>query len=75
MHPTAEHDGRLVADIVAEWAELHRQPFDLVLTGPAGGTCTQGAGGEHVEIDALEFIRTLSGRLPGNGVLRHPLPL
>jgi uncharacterized protein (TIGR03083 family) len=75
MHPTPEHDGRLVADIVAEWAELHSQPFDLVLTGPAGGTFTKGAGGEHVEIDALEFIRTLSGRLPGNGVLRHPLPL
>jgi hypothetical protein len=32
-------------------------------------------GGEHVEIDAIEFIRVLAGRQPGTGVLRHPLPL
>ena len=32
-------------------------------------------GGERVEIDALDFIRTLSGRLPGTGVLSNPLPL
>jgi len=69
------HDGRLVADIVREWAELHGEPFDLHLTGPAGGTFRQSQGGEHVEMDALDFIRTLSGRLPGAGVMRHPLPL
>ncbi|MGH9042104.1 MAG: hypothetical protein ACRDZ3_17940 [Acidimicrobiia bacterium] len=51
------------------------QPFELVLTGPAGGTVSRGVDGEHVEIDALEFIRTLSGRLPGTGVLSHSLPL
>ena len=75
MQLTAAHDGRLVADIVAEWAGTHGQPFELVLDGPAGGKFTQGVGGERVEIDALDFIRTLSGRLPGTGVLRHPLPL
>jgi uncharacterized protein (TIGR03083 family) len=75
MHATDDHDGRLVGDIVAEWAELHGEPFDLVLTGPAGGTYSQGSGGEHVEIGAWDFILTLSGRLPGTGVLRHPLPL
>jgi uncharacterized protein (TIGR03083 family) len=75
MHLTADHDGRLVADIVAEWADIHRQPFELVLDGPAGGKFTQGVAGERVEIDALNFIRTLSGRLPGEGVLRNPLPL
>jgi uncharacterized protein (TIGR03083 family) len=69
------HDGRLVADIVGEWAELHGQPFALHLTGTAGGTFSQGDGGEHVEMDALDFIRTLCGRLPGAGVMRHPLPL
>ena len=69
------HDGRLVADIVGEWAELHGQPFALHLTGTAGGTFSQGDGGEHVEMDALDFIRTLCGRLPGAGVIRHPLPL
>ena len=69
------HDGRLVADIVQEWAELHAEPFDLHLTSTAGGTFSQGEGGEHIEMDALDFIRTLSGRLPGAGVMRHPLPL
>jgi uncharacterized protein (TIGR03083 family) len=75
MEVTAGHDGRLVADIVAEWSAIHRQPFELVLDGPAGGKFTEGTGGERVEIDALDFVRTLSGRLPGTGVLSHPLPL
>ena len=72
---TADHDGRLVADIVAEWASLHGDPFELVLDGPAGGKFTQGLDGERVEIDAVEFIRVLSGRRSGTGVLRHQLPL
>jgi uncharacterized protein (TIGR03083 family) len=70
-----EHDGVLVADIVAEWASLHGEPFELVLDGPAGGKFTQGTAGERVTIDAVEFIRVLAGRAPGTGVLRHPLPL
>jgi uncharacterized protein (TIGR03083 family) len=75
MPVTAEHDGRLVADIVAEWAEVHGHAFELVLEGPAGGKFTQGVDGERVEIDAIDFIRTVSGRLPGTGVLADPLPL
>ena len=75
MHLTADHDGRLVADIVGEWADIHGQPFELVLTGTAGGAFTQGVGGGHVELDALEFVRTLSGRRPGTGVLANALPL
>jgi uncharacterized protein (TIGR03083 family) len=75
MQLTADHDGRLVADIVAEWASIHGEPFELVLGGPAGGKFTQGVDGERVEIDAIEFVRTLAGRRPGTGVLRHPLPL
>ena len=75
MELDRQHDGRLVADIAREWAELHGEAFDLHLTGAAGGTFRQGEGGEHVEMDALDFIRTLSGRLPGTGVMRHPLPL
>lgn len=77
-HPlelTADHDGRLVADLLAEWAAVHGEPFELVLTGPAGGTYTQGAGGERVELDAMDFVRTLCGRRPGAGVLAHPFPL
>ena len=75
MHATADHDGRLVADIVGEWAALHGEPFELVLDGPAGGKFSQGTDGERVDIDAFDFIRVLSGRLPGTGVLSHPLPL
>ena len=69
------HDGRLVADIVAEWAQVHGEPFELLLTGPAGGTFSRGSSGEHVEMDALDFIRTLAGRLTGTGVMQHLLPL
>jgi uncharacterized protein (TIGR03083 family) len=75
MNLTAGHDGRLVADLAAEWAALHGQPFDLVLEGPAGGTFSQGDGGERVVIDAIDFVRTLAGRRPGSGVLSNPLPL
>jgi uncharacterized protein (TIGR03083 family) len=34
---TADDDGRIVADVVAEWARRHEQPFLLELTGVAGG--------------------------------------
>ncbi|WP_020112764.1 maleylpyruvate isomerase family mycothiol-dependent enzyme [Rhodococcus sp. 114MFTsu3.1] len=71
----AAHDGRLVADIVAEWAGTHGQPFDLTLTGPAGGSYRAGSGGEAVEIDAVEFCSLLSGRGEATGLLSHPLPL
>jgi hypothetical protein len=75
MDLNPDHDGRLVADIVAEWAEIHDLSFDLVLDGPAGGTFRNGRDGEHVEIDAIDFIRTLASRRPGSGVLSNPLPL
>jgi uncharacterized protein (TIGR03083 family) len=75
MPLTADHDGRLVADIVLEWAAIHGEPFELILEGDAGGTFSHGTDGERVTIDAIDFVRTLSGRLPGTGVLAHPLPL
>jgi uncharacterized protein (TIGR03083 family) len=75
MHLSADHDGRLVADIVAEWAQIHGEPFELELDGPAGGKFTQGVGGERVEIDAIDFVRVLAGRRQATGVLAHPLPL
>ena len=70
---TAEHDGRIVADVVADWATRHHQPFTLELTGPAGGIFIAGTGGEHLRIDAVEFCRTLSGREPGAGLLATPV--
>ena len=70
---TADHDGRLVADVVAEWARRHGRPFTLELGGPAGGTFVQGApsdrGGEDNAVDAVEFCRIVSGRAPGAGLL------
>ena len=72
---TAEHDGRIVADIVAEWTQLHHDPFTLDLSGPAGGTYTARGGDTPISCDAVEFVRVLSGRGGGDGVLRHKLPL
>jgi len=62
MTLTPEHDGRIVADCVVDWAKKHGRPFSLVLGGPAGGRFDVGTGAPHVEIDAIEFVRALSGR-------------
>jgi uncharacterized protein (TIGR03083 family) len=67
---TPEHDGRIVANVVADWADNHGQPFRLVLRGPAGGTFVHGTGGETHELDAVEFCRTMAGRAAGPGLLR-----
>jgi uncharacterized protein (TIGR03083 family) len=72
---TAAHDGRLIADVVAEWAGTHGEPFELDLAGPAGGRFRSAIDGEHIAIDAVEFCRILAERAHGDGVLRHPLPL
>lgn len=71
---TTDHDGRIVADAVAEWARRHGAPFTLRLTGPAGGTFSTGAGGEDLEIDAVEFCRLLSGRGTAGGLLATAVP-
>jgi len=76
----AAHDGRIIADIVAEWAGYHGEAFTVHLTGPAGGTYMQGSGmqGTGTEthtLDAIEFSRILAERVDGDGVLRHKLPL
>lgn len=71
---SADHDGRMVADVVAEWARRHGQPFSLVLTGPAGGAYTQGGGSEDLEFDAVEFCRILSGRGVATGLLTQQVP-
>ncbi len=84
---TASHDGRIVADVVAEWARRHGRPFRLTLTGPAGGvfvsTGTDGNGaaasteGEApvvLTMDAVEFCRILAGREHGEGLLATIVP-
>lgn len=71
---TPDHDGRIVADVVAEWARRHGEPFVLRLEGPAGGAFTSGQGGGDIILDAVEFCRTLSGRATGPGLLTQEVP-
>jgi uncharacterized protein (TIGR03083 family) len=74
-----QHDGVIVADVVAEWASRHGQPCSLTLTGPAGGSWQlngAGATGRSAayELDAVEFCRILSGRGSGEGLLATRVP-
>mgnify|MGYP001819658122 FL=1 len=71
---TAGHDGRIVADVVAEWARRHEQPFTLDLTGPAGGAFSAGVDGEHIVADAVEFCSLLAGRGEATGLLTTVVP-
>ena len=71
----ALHDGRILADIVAEWASTHGQPFSLVLEGPAGGSYAQGVGGDEIHLSVIDFVRTLAERTTASGILQHTLPL
>jgi uncharacterized protein (TIGR03083 family) len=71
---TAGHDGRLVADVVAEWARRHGRPFTLTLGGPAGGCWRTGQGGEDIELEALDFCWVLAGRADGTGLLGTRVP-
>jgi uncharacterized protein (TIGR03083 family) len=57
-------DGRLVADLVADWGTRHGRPFHLRLTGAAGGDFRHGAGAPPLELDALDFVRIMAGRRP-----------
>ena len=71
---TADHDGRIVADVVAEWARRHGQPFTLELTGPAGGGFTARNGGEPMVVDAVEFCSLLAGRGEPTGLFTTIVP-
>jgi uncharacterized protein (TIGR03083 family) len=73
---TPEHDGTIVADVVREWAGRHGRPFHLELSGPAGGSYVGGGGGdvEHLELDAVDFCRALSGRAPAEDLLSTVVP-
>ena len=87
---SANHDGRIVADVVAEWARRHGRPFTLALSGPAGGIYTSDGSIEKpqalrasdefsttarpIEMDAVEFCRVLAGRGYGTGLLATIVP-
>ena len=74
MELTAGHDGRLVADVVTEWARRHSQPFTLTLTGTAGGEWCSGEAGEHLQLDALDFCWIVAARQPGSGLMATKVP-
>ncbi|HVM53204.1 MAG TPA: maleylpyruvate isomerase family mycothiol-dependent enzyme [Acidimicrobiales bacterium] len=77
MALTADHDGRIVADVVAEWARRHGQPYHLTLVGPAGGVFSGGGPvpePDRLELDAVEFCRIVSGRATGTGLLTTFVP-
>jgi hypothetical protein len=74
---SAGHDGRIVADIVVEWARRHGRPFVLELTGPAGATYSQhphDSEAESLKLDAIRFCRTLAGRVQATGLLATIVP-
>jgi uncharacterized protein (TIGR03083 family) len=71
---TPEHDGRIIADVVADWARRHGKPFRLTLTGAVGGEFASGDGGDSITIDGVEFCRVLAGRADGAGLLAQPVP-
>jgi len=66
-------DRIVVHDAVAEWLQQHEQPVRMELTGPGGGTFVQGADGPGVEVDAIAWARTVSGRVSGQGLLAVPV--
>jgi uncharacterized protein (TIGR03083 family) len=74
IHLTSDHDGVLVADVVTEWAGRHGCPCRLTLSGPAGGEWSFGSGGPSLDLDAVEFCRTVSGRESPTGVLATAVP-
>ncbi len=74
---SATHDGRIVAEVVAEWARRHGRPFALELSGPAGGSFAREPDhpdAEQISLDAVEFCRTLAGREDATGLLRTVVP-
>jgi uncharacterized protein (TIGR03083 family) len=73
MEPTPDHEGRIVDDVVREWAGRHAEAYALELSGPAGGRWSRGDGAA-ISMDALEFCRALSGRVPGQGLLSVQVP-
>lgn len=74
MDLTPGHDGRMVADVVTDWARRHAKPFALTLAGPAGGEWRSGEAGERLELDALDFCWTVAARQSGAGLMATKVP-
>ena len=72
---TAGHDGRLIADMVADWASTHHDPFSLRLTGPAAAPTPAAPTAPHSISTPPTGPGLSPGRAPGAGLLANPLPL
>jgi uncharacterized protein (TIGR03083 family) len=73
MQADPGHEGLIVDDVVREWAGRHDAPYDLVLSGPAGGHWRRGDA-ERIQLDAFEFCRMLCGRSSATGLLAEQVP-
>lgn len=74
---TADHDGRIVGDVATEWLRRHGRPCRLTLTSAAGGafvSADAGPDAPELVLDAVEFCRTVSGRVRGEGLLATEVP-
>ena len=75
---TADHDGRVIADVVDEWARRHGSACRLELSGVAGGRWEFGTQAPvpspPLSLDAVEFCRTVGGRAAGAGLLATVVP-
>ena len=58
---TADHDGVIVADVVAEWADRHGKDFELTLTGRRRHLADR-RNGPSWTLDAIDFCRAISRR-------------
>lgn len=58
---SASHDGRLVADVAAEWLAKEDRAGGVVLSGRAGGAFGA-VDAQSPSFDAVEFCRALAGR-------------
>lgn len=73
MDADPTHEGIIIDNVVQEWAGRHDAPYNLILTGPAGGRWSSGES-ECLELDAFEFARMLSGRSSASGLLAQQVP-
>lgn len=73
---TPDLDGRVITDVALEWGERHGRAVRLELTGPVGDTFVFGDGEpqESIQIDAVEFCRSVSGRDQQPGLLSVDVP-
>ena len=70
----ADHDGRIVADVVAEWGRRHGAPYRLSLTGPRAAHSPPARPTTSSRWTRVEFCRVVSGRESGSGLLAVQVP-